>query len=235
MAGEYSEVQALKKYASELLNEVKRISNKERMNTRMIILTSAVSAMLLLAVFLAVLHYQDAATASLKSIHEEISYLHSKDSFLEKNVYLVAGYQQNLSMRMQDFEAFPADAPTPSLEQPSPFDHIKREQIQFESDRFVIKDGNFRWSYFEDTGSMVPTIGHNADGIEIIPKDVNDIHVGDIISYEIGNETIIHRVVRLGYDSNGWYATTKADSFKKEDPFKIRFGQIRGILVGIIY
>ena len=46
---------------------------------------------------------------------------------------------------------------------------------------------------------------------------------------------IVHRVVRTGYDRNGWYAIAKGDNIEQPDPDKIRFDQINGVLVAIIY
>ena len=78
-------------------------------------------------------------------------------------------------------------------------------------------------------------IGHNA--IQIIPKSEDEIKVGDIISYKSeqieGN--VIHRVINIGEDNEGWYATLKGDNLRSPDPGKVRFSQVRRIVIGIIY
>lgn len=45
----------------------------------------------------------------------------------------------------------------------------------------------------------------------------------------------VHRVVDIGNDNTGIYFTTKGDNYYKEDPDKVRFSQIEGIVVGILY
>ena len=38
-----------------------------------------------------------------------------------------------------------------------------------------------------------------------------------------------------GFDNEGWYAITKGDNNVVEDNWKVRFEQIEGIVIGIIY
>ena len=59
--------------------------------------------------------------------------------------------------------------------------------------------------------------------------------LGDIIIFEHKNTRIIHRIVKIGWDTGGWYAHTKGDSNPAEDPFKVRFKDVKGVVVGIIY
>ena len=70
--------------------------------------------------------------------------------------------------------------------------------------------------------------------MQIVPKNNADVHTGDIISYETSQGTIIHRVVELGYDGD-WYAITKGDNNQQNDPEKVRFSQVKKIVVGVIY
>lgn len=84
------------------------------------------------------------------------------------------------------------------------------------------------------SNSMSPLLSENAKGIEIKPSSPKEIHVGDIISYKKNNEIISHRVIEIGEDEKGWYCKTKGDNSLVEDG-KIRFDQITGILVVIIY
>ena len=46
---------------------------------------------------------------------------------------------------------------------------------------------------------------------------------------------IIHRVIETGYDEQGWFAVTKGDNLKEKDPEKVRFNQIVGLVVGVLY
>jgi hypothetical protein len=39
----------------------------------------------------------------------------------------------------------------------------------------------------------------------------------------------------MGYDKEGWYAVTKGDNTGMNDPDKVRFEQIKFVLVGVLY
>lgn len=119
----------------------------------------------------------------------------------------------------------------------SPSNWIKENQIKVYDNKVVIEIENAEWAKFTDTNSMDPTIDKDANAIEIIPKDYRMIKPGDIISYEVDglNGTIIHRVIEIDFDEEGWYAITKGDNLKKQDPYKIRFRDIKRVVVAIIY
>jgi len=119
----------------------------------------------------------------------------------------------------------------------SPYDRINQEQILVYNDEVVIKIQNPEWSIFTNTKSMDPVIDSTSNAIEIIPKNENDIHVGDIVAYESKYKEgiITHRVVEIGYDALGWYARLKGDNNDYIDPGKVRFNQIKRIIVAIIY
>ena len=91
-------------------------------------------------------------------------------------------------------------------------------------------------SRFAGTGSMKPLFDENANAIEIIPESENEINAGDIISYEY-NETdiIVHRVMSTGHDDQGWFAITKGDNNPTNDGIKIRFSQVKGKMIMVIY
>jgi signal peptidase I len=93
------------------------------------------------------------------------------------------------------------------------------------------------WSNFADTNSMDPFLDANSNGIEIKPDSADQIQVGDIISYksEYANGIIIHRVIEKGSDEQGTYFKVKGDNNSLKDPGKIRFSQIEGVLIGILY
>lgn len=123
------------------------------------------------------------------------------------------------------------------VERDSPSDWIKEDQIKVYNDKVIINLRDAEWASFTDTNSMDPLIDEKANAIEIIPKSVDDIHVGDIISYksDYADGTIIHRVIKIGNDDKGWYCIVKGDNNQSPDPGKIRFNQIKRILVAIIY
>jgi len=122
-----------------------------------------------------------------------------------------------------------------STERMSPYNHIEEGQIHVYEDRIVIDLENAFWAKFANTNSMDPIIDTDSNSIEIMPLNEEDVHIGDIVSYGFGEELIIHRVVFVGEDFEGWYALTKGDNLEEIDPIKIRFDMIRGIVVGVIY
>ncbi|MEM2121420.1 MAG: hypothetical protein QXU20_02040 [Candidatus Woesearchaeota archaeon] len=118
-----------------------------------------------------------------------------------------------------------------------PSDRIKENQIQVFNDKVIIYLQNPEWASFTPTGSMEPVLNEYANAIQIVPKSEEEIKVGDIISYEseYADGIIIHRVIDIGYDKYGWYCIAKGDNNPKKDPGKIRFSQIKRVLVAIIY
>ncbi len=124
-----------------------------------------------------------------------------------------------------------------SPERQSPSDHIKEEQIHVYDDRIVLDITDATWASFTDTNSMDPYLDAESNSIEIKPKSVVDIEEGDIISYHSGitGDLVVHRVIRKGIDSNGTYFIVQGDNNPSRDPEKIRFNQVHGVLVGIIY
>lgn len=122
-------------------------------------------------------------------------------------------------------------------ERASPSDWIKEDQIHVYPDRIVIDLSSAEWSTFTDTNSMDPVIDKGANAIEVVPKSPDQIGVGDIIAYDtdLSENTIIHRVVEIGFDSEGWYAKVKGDNLSQEDPEKVRFSQVKRVVVAVIY
>ncbi len=119
----------------------------------------------------------------------------------------------------------------------SPSDHITKDKIHVYEDKIIINISNAIWSEFADTNSMDPLLDVTANGIEIRPKSAEQISVGDIISYKsdkLGG-VVIHRVIEKGEDEKGTYFVVKGDNNPVSDPEKVRFDQVQGILVGVIY
>jgi len=122
-----------------------------------------------------------------------------------------------------------------------PSDFVHQDNIYVYSDHFLVNLSGYNiiWSRFKDSGSMKPILhkGHNA--VEIIPKSIGDIHLGDIISYMPTHEeseiSYIHRVVEINYDQNGTYFIVQGDNNDIPDPERVRFKQIVGKVVAIIY
>ena len=118
----------------------------------------------------------------------------------------------------------------------SPGNWIAENNIHVYKDKILINIEETRLTKFADTNSMDPVIDKGANAIEITPKNPDDIQIGDIISFEINDGDIyVHRVIKKGYDKDGVYFITKGDNNNSADPYKIRFYQIVGILIGILY
>lgn len=118
----------------------------------------------------------------------------------------------------------------------SPSDHISEDNIFVLDDKVIIKVKSPKWAAFTDTNSMDPIIDINSNSIEIKPQNTEEILPGDIISYSYQDlGLIIHRVIKTGYDEHGWYAITKGDNNFFKDPAKVRFEQVNGVVIGVIY
>jgi signal peptidase I len=124
-------------------------------------------------------------------------------------------------------------------EKPSPADRIDDSDISVSgnSARINLKNAKWRRRRYIDSNSMDPLIDAGTTTIEIKPKYASEIQVGDIIAYDVEgyDYAFVHRVIKIGNDEDGVYFTTKGDNYWQEDPDKVRFSQIEGIVVGILY
>ena len=120
-------------------------------------------------------------------------------------------------------------------ERPSPSNWIKESQIKVYRDRVVLDIKNANWSKFTNTNSMDPFLDEDANAIEILPENPEDIKVGDVISYKTVFGILIHRVIEIGEDKQGIYYIVKGDNNYLRDPFKVRYEDVEGVLVAIIY
>ena len=147
-----------------------------------------------------------------------------------QNIAMITGSEQPLSL---------ANIRTlwKSPEQQSPGNHVQEDNIHIFADHVRLDMENAFWSSYADTNSMDPFLDKGANGIEIKPASPKDINAGDIIAFktELASGIIIHRVIAIGQDERGWYARTKGDNNPAPDPGKVRFEDVTGILVGIIY
>lgn len=121
------------------------------------------------------------------------------------------------------------------FEKPSPGNWVKENQIVIYPDRVVIFIPNASLSRYANTNSMLPFFDETANGIEIKPISPQDIHVGDIIAYESEGNLIVHRVIKIGADEEGWYCVAKGDNSPVQDTGKIRFKDINYVTIMIIY
>ena len=124
---------------------------------------------------------------------------------------------------------------TPLRIDAGPLSRIDRDMIHITDSQTCI-DGNFSIMSFTPSGSMRPTIdyGHNA---LILESKYYNIGVGDIISFNVDDLPIpiMHRVVKVSYDNDGWYVRTKGDNNVFKDTYLIRGDDINGVATMIIY
>lgn len=148
----------------------------------------------------------------------------------QMNEYFSQSYVQQVQPRAVKQFSF-------GREKPSPQDWIKESQIHVYSDKIVIDLKNALWAKFTDTNSMDPVFDKGNNALQIVPSSAEQLAVGDIITYKSKylNDAIIHRIIAIGTDSEGWYAITKGDNNDVPDPEKVRFNQVKKVLVGILY
>ncbi len=116
----------------------------------------------------------------------------------------------------------------------APKDWIKGEDITVQEDKIVIDVKNASISRYADTGSMLPVLDENANGIRIKPESEADIDVGDIVTYRSDGKSIVHRVIEKGVDNEGIYFIMKGDNNDFSDG-KIRFKDVEYVTIGVLY
>ncbi len=122
-------------------------------------------------------------------------------------------------------------------EKQSPMNRILDKQILVYNSMVVLNVSGVEWAKYTDTNSMDPLLGKDANGLELKPENENDITVGDIVVYEPKwtYGLLAHRVISIEKDEQGIYYTIKGDNSDTADPEKVRFNQISGVLVGVLY
>lgn len=123
-----------------------------------------------------------------------------------------------------------------SNEQPSPNDWIKQSQIKVNGERVVLDIQGAILTAYANTNSMDPVLDEHTTGLEVKPIE-EKISVGDIISYKPSfiDGVIVHRVIEVGSDEKGTYYIVKGDNNTLTDPERVRFEQVEGVVVGLIY
>ena len=139
-----------------------------------------------------------------------------------------------------DVEPLKSIAKQPNLEGPverdSPGDWIKESQIEMRPDGVFIHFNNPQWAILADTNSMDPVFDSEAHLIQEVPMSHTQIRVGDIVSYAAPlGFTIVHRVIEINNDEEGWYAILKGDNNPTPDPWKVRFDMVRRVTVMVVY
>jgi cell division protein FtsB len=127
--------------------------------------------------------------------------------------------------------------PKLEVEKDSPFDHVKDKQVKVLKTKVEINVKNVKWWTIQDTNSMDPLIDIGTTALSIEPESEDSIHLGDVAFYHsnIVNGPIVHRIIDISFDDKGWFSKFKGDNLEYPDPENVRFEQVLGILIGIIY
>jgi hypothetical protein len=114
-------------------------------------------------------------------------------------------------------------------------DRVTGNQIHLYKDKLVIAAEGLMYAKVEDTKSMEPLLSKNSHTIEAAPV-IENLKVGDIISfYEPSvDKVVVHMIIEIGYDEQGWYARTSGYNNVYADSWKVRFENIKGVVVGVL-
>ena len=119
---------------------------------------------------------------------------------------------------------------------PVPSDWISENQIKVFRNKVELDIDDPQWVTFTPTNSMTPLLSDKAHAIEVVPESEEQLGVGDIVAYERANgDVILHRIVEIGEDNDGKYFIFQGDNVPYKDPGRVRFSQIRGVVVAVIY
>jgi len=124
-------------------------------------------------------------------------------------------------------------------EQAHPAERIPLNDIRVTNTGVLIRVPDVHPYLLTDTNSMDPWADNTSKVLAVAPRSEREITVGDIIGYRCSTcaerEIILHRVITVASDDTGVYFIAKGDNNPRPDPDRIRFDQIRTIVIGIIY
>jgi len=123
------------------------------------------------------------------------------------------------------------------VEKDSPFDHVNDKQVKVFKNKIEIDLKDVEWWTIADTNSMDPLIDEGSTALSIKPASEESIHLGDVAFYDslIAERVIIHRVIKISSDEKGWFSKFKGDNLIEIDPEDVRFPQVKGVMIGVIY
>lgn len=140
--------------------------------------------------------------------------------------------EQNLSLSEMKVFACVGKQPLPNM---TPKNRVDLSDLHFTERTVVLNIDGAMPGVIAPSNSMAPLLSADNVVLEKVAESPGDVFVGDIIIFEQDGIRIIHRVIEIGWDESGWYAITKGDNNPQPDSEKVRFGQIRGLVVGIVY
>lgn len=85
--------------------------------------------------------------------------------------------------------------------------------------------------------SMYPSMWTDSFQIYMYLQSTDELEIGDVIAYTISgtNKGIVHRIVDISEDEQGFYVITKGDNNLFKDDWRIRDFEIQGVLIGVTY
>ncbi len=122
-----------------------------------------------------------------------------------------------------------------TTERASPTDRVLPEQIHVYQDKIVLDVQGASWGVIQDTNSMDPILDKESNTFLITPRNEEDVTVGDIITYRHEDKLIIHRVINISTDDKGIYYVLQGDNNMMADNKKVRFSDIQGIVIAVVY
>lgn len=114
-----------------------------------------------------------------------------------------------------------------------PIDYFDDSDIEIVDGGIFINISNYSLNR-HSSDSMSPILGNTSTSIMTIPLEASEVNIGDVVSFKKDGLMIVHRVVDKGIDDEGVYFITKGDNNAHTDD-KIRFEDIKGVLIGIFY
>lgn len=167
-------------------------------------------------------------------LNTDVSALETEREQLAKEKLALEQEKLGLQKQLEEAEK---KVPVLEVEKDSPFDHVKDSQVRVLKYKVEIDLKNVEWWTIEDTNSMDPLIDIGTTALSVKPQSEKELQVGDVAFYHslIAKKSIVHRIIIIDRDAQGWYSTFKGDNLKKPDPEDVRFQQIEGVLIGIIY
>ncbi len=128
-------------------------------------------------------------------------------------------------------------------ELPSPRVAIKPEDIVYNPTTQAIEIKGIKppvWiTTVAGTNSMEPTIDIDhyvicSNASEYLSEDT--LKVGDVIVYQASeNGLIIHSIIEIGRDADGWYCIAQGWNNSSPDPQKIRLADIKWVVLLVIW
>jgi|SRR3989339_936220 len=116
----------------------------------------------------------------------------------------------------------------------SPQDRIVMENLEITDNTLALSINGALIVAVSDTNSMDPVLDEDSLLVVTPADSESGIAEGDIIIFHREEKLIVHRVISVGTDENGWFAITKGDNNLIDDG-KIRGDKVMGVVVGILY